>query len=1185
MDKESRLSPRWISPSRPSIAILLVSLLLIGCTPLPSPRPTLTPIPPPTLQGTPIATLPPPPTITPSSTRPPDPPLGLATRWRGSAQDSIWSIGTVDVEGDGQWETWAASYDHHFYLFDATGEQRWSYDAGAPIYTAQSALLNRAGQSAFLLGCDDNTVQLLTADGTVRWTYPTTGRVTHLATGDVDGDDRPDVVAASWDGTVHIVDAGGNAITQLAIGETPSALAVADLDGNQVAEILVGSEAGQLLALLSTGQIRWQHGLEGPVRGLLVADLDGDGHQEIVAGSRSGMLALIGTDGAPRWARRIGGTIITSAGLPQANMVLVGRREGIVALDVQGGEALWELDTKGGVWSFAVLGSGPEPVLAAGTDGGEIVLFNRWGQLRGTMPLPSRVHGLVSADLEGDSRPELLARSGDYVYAFNPAADGEAGEPPPYVATMPQWPHPSPLSPLPEGRISLLVVGDLTLGRSIEARMRAYGTPYPFEPLAPLVQQADLAIGNLECVLTEGAEPANIAYFSRAHPDMAAGLAGAGFDLISLANNHALDYGPAGLTETLSTLEAQGIEALGAGPQAAAPIITDVQGIEVAFLARNAVGAPQSGIADVKDEETLRRDVRRAKARADLVVLMLHAGLEYSTDPTDEQRQLARAAVEAGADLVVGYQSHLLQGTEQYQDGFIAYGLGDFVYDIDLMDQARDGALLWATLSRAGLARLDWIPSRIVDDVQPRPVAVPGGRVALQPLLVEVSEPLPPPPTPRASYVLSATVSPGARQIDVDQSVGFANTTGEALDDLVFFVFPNAYTGSFALHDIQVNQKGQILVPSYTLAETTLRLFLREPLPPGEVLTVALSFSITPAPLDPSAWPPEGNLARSADGRTVQLGKWYPQLVPYRKGYGWQTWDFHPVGDPYYADLADYRVTVTAPGSYTVFGGGRGSREEITPEGPIRWHFELAPARDMAIFLGRNYTQVKEQYAGITLTSAFRQEHTAAGQAVLEMMKEGLDLFQRRYGPYPYRTLTVFEGEMNGGMEYSGIVLVGAIFYDLYTGDPQAILPGLTVHELAHQWWYGVVGNDQVHEPWLDEAFARYSEVMYYETYYSDTVGWWWQNRIDRWNPTGPVDATIYDYDDSRTYVHNLYGRAAHFMQDLRQRLGDEAFFSFVQRYYRENAWQRVTRRDFFRVLEEQTGVPVDDLVQAYFRE
>jgi poly-gamma-glutamate capsule biosynthesis protein CapA/YwtB (metallophosphatase superfamily) len=1002
-----------------------------------------------------------------------------------------------------------------------------------------------------------------------------------VAAGDVDGDGQPEVMAANWQGMLYILDADGKEKTHVVLAVRPTLLAAPDLDSDGQVDLLVGTVDGTIRALDATGNLRWQQGLDGAIRAIAPLDMDGDGQDEVVVASQDGVVALIDAEGVPRWARRSPGTILSLAPLPQEGLILLGQANSMLAMSVADGQPVWETPVTGGVWTIALLEYETDPVIAVGTDDGTILLLNNLGQSRGSTRLPSRVHTLAWSELDNRGQAELLARSGDYVYAFRQAVQGEAGAGVRDVATFPFWPDPAPFPEVPEGYISLVVVGDIMLARSIEERIDGYGAAYPFRAVAPLLQEADIAVGNLECVLALEGEPSAQPYILRAHPDVASGLQAAGFDVLNLANNHSLDYGEAGLEETIATLEAQGIVAVGAGRQSYAPVFVDVRGQRIAFLSRNAADDSPLGIAGVWEPDDLARDIRAARAQADAVVLLLHTGQDPTAAPSTEQRDLARAAIEAGAAFVAGFHRYEVLDTELYGDGFIAYALGDFVFDIDIVDAARDGAILRVLLSPEGLARVDWIPTRLVNDVQPQAVAAPGGRVATQPLLTRVSEPLPPAPSPRPTYVLSATLAPEVGQLDVRQRIVFPNGTGDPLDDLYLFVLPNALPETFFLQEVAVQQHGRQVVPSYALAGTTLHIFFADNVQPNETITVSVGYSLSLPLLDTESEPPAGNLGYTTDGRIVQLGHWYPQLVPYRRGYGWETWDYTPVGDPFFTDLASYQVMITTPEGYEAFASAPAQQA-----GP-NWYMALDPARDFALLVARGYDTAAQVVDGITVTSAFRQEDEEAGRAALREAAQALALFQELYGPYPYAALTVVEGEMYGGMEYSGIVLVGSPFYESYQARvdnrSQTVLPTLVVHEVAHQWWYNVVGNNQVYEPWLDESLARYSEFIYYQATYTQSLDWWWQNRIDGWGPTGYLDNTIYDYPDTIEYVHNLYGVGAHFIHDLRIRMGDEVFFRFLQRYYREYAWQRAVRRDFFRLVRE-TGTEVDDLLLVYFR-
>jgi poly-gamma-glutamate capsule biosynthesis protein CapA/YwtB (metallophosphatase superfamily) len=261
---------------------------------------------------------------------------------------------------------------------------------------------------------------------------------------------------------------------------------------------------------------------------------------------------------------------------------------------------------------------------------------------------------------------------------------------------------------------------------------------------ADLLRRADIAIGNLECPLTTEGQPIGKRFTFRAHPRHAEGLAWAGFDILTVANNHLLDFGREGLVATLETLQDNGLASVGAGlsdEEAHRPVIREVKGRKLAFLSYAATR--WKGSPEVPSEEeiafaeltTIRRDVQQAREQADLVVVVMHLGTEYQAYPDDEQLAVSRTAIEAGACLVIGHHPHVVQRTASYGQGFIAYSLGNFVFDIDVLEQARQGAVLRVLLGRDGVEVVELIPVPILDDVQPRFMADDEGHAVVQPIL------------------------------------------------------------------------------------------------------------------------------------------------------------------------------------------------------------------------------------------------------------------------------------------------------------------------------------------------------------------------------------------------------------------------------------------------------------------
>ena len=304
---------------------------------------------------------------------------------------------------------------------------------------------------------------------------------------------------------------------------------------------------------------------------------------------------------------------------------------------------------------------------------------------------------------------------------------------------------PAPLTATPVPTITLVAVGDVMLARDLVTLMDRHGSTYPFERVRRTLADADVTVANLEGTFTERGAPANKEYVFRTPPRHAIGLARAGIDIVSLANNHALDYGPEGLNDTIRSLDAAGIAHSGAGENEGAarrPAILEVRGLRVAFLSYAAtadafMAAP--GVPGVAwgAVDTIREDVGQAREHADIVVVSLHAGNEYADEPDPTQRLLAQAAVGAGAALVLGHHPHVLQRWDFRGSSLIAYSLGNFVFDLDEDDLRQLGpgpfqtAALKVRISADGVEDVEPVPLYIDPwENRPRP-ALPAETQAI----------------------------------------------------------------------------------------------------------------------------------------------------------------------------------------------------------------------------------------------------------------------------------------------------------------------------------------------------------------------------------------------------------------------------------------------------------------------
>ncbi len=300
--------------------------------------------------------------------------------------------------------------------------------------------------------------------------------------------------------------------------------------------------------------------------------------------------------------------------------------------------------------------------------------------------------------------------------------------------------------------VTLVVVGDIMLSRGVADRVKEHEDPsLPFAKVASLLLSGDIVFGNLENPLTSGPEIDIREMVLRADPEMADALARAGFTLLSLANNHVPDFGEAGILDTLQNLDRAGIAWVGAGPdsvKACNPKIIEIRGLRLAFLAFTdpemapafyEAGDDTPGTASI-EASRMEAAIKEALLIADFVAVSLHTGTEYEAEPDGFQVESAHAAIDAGADLVIGHHPHVVQPIERYRDRYILYSLGNFVFDQWWSEETCQGLMARLTISQAGVERMEFLPTLINKNAQPESLTGPEASAVLSKLGLELDK-------------------------------------------------------------------------------------------------------------------------------------------------------------------------------------------------------------------------------------------------------------------------------------------------------------------------------------------------------------------------------------------------------------------------------------------------------------
>lgn len=298
--------------------------------------------------------------------------------------------------------------------------------------------------------------------------------------------------------------------------------------------------------------------------------------------------------------------------------------------------------------------------------------------------------------------------------------------------TLTPTPSPTPISsPTPTPSTStenatLIFGGDVMLGRTVEERMDSRGATWPFTAIAPTMKAADYTVVNLESPFKRDHATTSInSLVLRGDPQGVAGLTLAGVDLVSLANNHITDMGKTGLTETETILDEAKISHTGAGSSreaAEVPVITEISGLKVGFIsAAYGVNFGSPGVYyNTASAEWVSEQVKALRTKTDAVVFLCHCGTEYASSANAMQKEVAHAAIDAGASLVIGHHPHVPQPVEAYKDGLIIYSLGNLVFDQLQSGNRNVSALAEVKFTGARVTSLKLIPYQIFEYGQPR---------------------------------------------------------------------------------------------------------------------------------------------------------------------------------------------------------------------------------------------------------------------------------------------------------------------------------------------------------------------------------------------------------------------------------------------------------------------------------
>jgi hypothetical protein len=410
-------------------------------------------------------------------------------------------------------------------------------------------------------------------------------------------------------------------------------------------------------------------------------------------------------------------------------------------------------------------------------------------------------------------------------------------------------------------------------------------------------------------------------------------------------------------------------------------------------------------------------------------------------------------------------------------------------------------------------------------------------------------------------------------------NLAFVNATETTLPELYLRLYandPRFQDGGTVLRNVTV--AGAPTASELSVDDTVARLPLAEPLPPGGTVDVGLDFTTTVVQTYEifnllNIFPRVGS---------VTLAHWYPILAGFDPVSGWVLDPVSRQGDLVFSDTALYDVSLTLPAGMTA--AATGVEIAATDSGDrVRREFVTGPVREFTAIADDDFASVSREVAGTTIVSYANPSNALGMAAALDYAERALTLFNDHYGPYPYVELDLVEWPLWSccGMEFPQLMGFNDSLYVGINPAPGQELELTVAHEIAHQWWYGLVGNNHYLHAFMDEGLASLSEVIYLEGTGDGAAA---QTRYDRLpNSDQIVDQPTDLFPTGQVAYNTIYGKGTLGFQALRVAIGDAAFFAGLRDYVARERFGVAQPADLLAALDRSSGRELDEIWHLWF--
>lgn len=436
-----------------------------------------------------------------------------------------------------------------------------------------------------------------------------------------------------------------------------------------------------------------------------------------------------------------------------------------------------------------------------------------------------------------------------------------------------------------------------------------------------------------------------------------------------------------------------------------------------------------------------------------------------------------------------------------------------------------------------------------------------------------------------------------------EMTLNYINTNDHSVNDLYFALYPNAFKSEENIHNVAVSDRineaypngfneGYIKIIDVSVNNKDVGYSFEEneqilKIDTGEIkenkkskIDIIFEEKLPDSPM------------RYGYGEsTYNFGNWYPVLCPFENGEAVKL-TYISNGDPFYSECADYNVTINMAPEFRLATSGNILSKNTQNPTLTQWQVSGKKLRDFAFVISTDFN-LKSSQIGNTLVYSYYLNDDEMGQHALEYAKAALLCFNRLFGEYPYETLSVVAADFYiGGMEYPNMVMIDKT---LYTPVAEEALEEVVVHEIAHQWWYGVVGNNETKEAWLDEGLTQYSVALYIEEAYGNEryKSYLRENEIYckivfdivkdvNGSVNKKIDRSSNEFEHWLLYDALTYDVSALMFDNLRQNIGNDNFFNGIRHYYQNNRFKISNKQKFISDMNSGTGKDINAYIEPW---